>query len=284
MHNIYRSWLQSINAKAQSNFTVYLFSKREDTKNICYGAIEKTFDSYPEEFVLKQEANTYSIDCRSQVKFSLIVPKQDVMQYFFQWQRYRKYWWSSITTTPSLFAINDMKYEATTVDTQITANYNCGQKTVECLSLHKNKDSELTATLTCSMSLEIALLSLLLDASLNRNSDHYLRLHNKMAPYKISIAVNSTDAEKCNNLKELAMLLESKLKLVGIKSCLPDFELSLNQQIAEKLKIGVPYTAILNNETLINGIFHLLNSSTMLKEQVHIADFVKYAQLLCSSG
>lgn len=36
-------------------------------------------------------------------------------------------------------------------------------------------------------------------------------------------------------------------------------------QVKENLHLGVTYTAILNENTLSNGIFHLLNSSTMLR-------------------
>ncbi|CAH4029434.1 unnamed protein product [Pieris brassicae] len=219
---------------------------------------------------------------KSKLNFTLIVPKQDVMQYFFQWQRYRKYWWSSITTTPSLFMVNDMKYEASTVNTQIVANFEKGQNIVEHLSMSKNMDSSESASISCCMSMETALVTLLLDGMSNQNKDGYLRLHYKMAPYKISFALNTMDNKTFDTLKELAAFLHNKITLAQIKSLLPTFSHPLQLQIEENLKIGVPYTAILNEETLTNGIFHLLNSSTMLKEQVHVADFEEYASLLFS--
>ncbi|VVC93712.1 unnamed protein product [Leptidea sinapis] len=77
------------------------------------------------------------------------------------------------------------------------------------------------------------------------------------------------------------MLLNSKLQSKYISNILPMFTIPFDDQINENLHLGVSYTAILSKETLDDGIFHLLSHSTMLKEQVHVVDFVKYAVLLC---
>uniref|UniRef100_S4PTF4 DNA polymerase accessory subunit n=1 Tax=Pararge aegeria TaxID=116150 RepID=S4PTF4_9NEOP len=212
------------------------------------------------------------------------------MQYFIQWQRYRKYWWSSITTTPSLFSINMMQ-GVESADVNIIANFSCGAQIVETIGINSN-DSENnnnnathSSSLTCAMGLETALLTLLLDGITNATKEEYLKLHNKMAPYKISFALDSIgvheDEKILSILKELAQLIFHKLSKNEISSWLPNFTLPLQLQIKENLQMGVTYTAILNENTLSNGIFHLLNSNTMLKEQVHVADFDTYAALLC---
>lgn len=94
VHNIYISWLRSINAKVQSQFPVYLSSFKKEN-HIYHGFIEKKFNSYPEDIEINEE-KLHIID-RSKLKLNFTVPKQDVMQFFFQWQRYRKYWWSSVS-------------------------------------------------------------------------------------------------------------------------------------------------------------------------------------------
>ncbi|CAH2268957.1 jg15982 [Pararge aegeria aegeria] len=235
------------------------------------------------------------------LKLNLVVPQEDIMQYFIQWQRYRKYWWSSITTTPSLFSINMMQ-GVESADVNIIANFSCGAQIVETIGINSN-DSENnnnhdarktnkqtiilkfnathTSSLTCAMGLETALLTLLLDGITNATKEEYLKLHNKMAPYKISFALDSKDEKILSILKELAQLIFHKLSKNEISSWLPNFTLPLQLQIKENLQMGVTYTAILNENTLSNGIFHLLNSNTMLKEQVHVADFDTYAALLC---
>ncbi|CAG9584452.1 unnamed protein product [Danaus chrysippus] len=129
------------------------------------------------------------------------------------------------------------------------------------------------------MGLETALITLLMDGLTNATS--YLKLHNSMAPYKISFALDNQDPKNTPTLKDLSSLLHSKLSLRDISAWLPDFTLSLQSQVKENLEMGITYTAILNDNTLVDGIFHLLNSSTMLKEQVHIYDFDSYAALLC---
>ncbi|XP_045771653.1 DNA polymerase subunit gamma-2, mitochondrial-like isoform X3 [Maniola jurtina] len=192
-----------------------------------------------------------------------------------------------ITTTPSLFSINDMKQGAESADVNIIANFNWGPQTVETISINSNglnnnnNNKTKTSSLTCDMGLETALLTLLLDGISNATKEEYLRLHNRMAPYKISFALDSEDEKILSTLKQLARLIFHKLSSKEISSWFPTFTLPLQLQIKENLHMGVTYTAILNENTLSNGIFHLLNSNTMLKEQVHVADFDTYAALLC---
>ncbi|CAH2106514.1 unnamed protein product [Euphydryas editha] len=194
------------------------------------------------------------------------------MQYFIQWQRYRKYWWSSVTTTPSLFSINDMKHDVGRSDVNITANFKWGPQVVETISINTNGSEIInknmisnTSCLTCTMGLETAFVTLLLDGLSNATKEEYLRLHNKMAPYKISFALDSEEPKVLSTLQDLAKLLFYKLKSKDISAWLPNFTLPIQSQVKENLHLGVTYTAILNENTLSNGIFHLLNSSTMLR-------------------
>ncbi|CAG5059669.1 unnamed protein product [Parnassius apollo] len=215
----------------------------------------------------------------SELCLNLVVPSQDIMQFFMQWQRYRKYWWSSITTTPSLFKLSDIKQEGNAANVNILANFNWGQKIVETISI--NTESTETSYLNCKMSFEDALFTILLDGLWNSTNEEYLRLHNKMAPYKIALALDYEDSNNIGTLRELAILIAHKLEARNISTWLPNVLLPLESQLKENFQIGVTYTAILSEFTLSNGIFNLLNSSTMLKEHIHIADFVCYAALLC---
>ncbi|XP_034830447.1 DNA polymerase subunit gamma-2-like isoform X2 [Maniola hyperantus] len=287
LENIYTSWLKSIYSKTVQHFPVYLNKdKALKSQKFCYGLIKpQSIDI--DEILIELRNNHYEPKSRVELKLNLVVPQQDVMQYFIQWQRYRKYWWSSITTTPSLFSINDMKQGEESADVNIIANFNWEPQIVETISINSsslnnnNNNKTKTSSLTCNMGLEKALLTLLLDGISNATKEEYLRLHNKMAPYKISFALDSEDEKILSTLKQLARLIFHKLSSKEISSWLPTFTLPLQLQIKENLHMGVTYTAILNENTLSNGIFHLLNSNTMLKEQVHVADFDTYAALLC---
>ncbi|KAJ8730148.1 hypothetical protein PYW07_017186 [Mythimna separata] len=209
-----------------------------------------------------------------------MIPQQNAMQYLIQWQRYRKYWWSCISSTPSLFSTNEFRHENNSANVDIIAQLPSGQYPVE--NLCYNADAkETTGKITCTMCLEDALFILLLDGLHSSGEEDCLRLHRKIAPFKISFAVNSeSEAEDRAILCRLATLLYHKLQSKTISAWLPDFSLPLDLQIKENLKMGVIYTGILDEETLKFGIFKLMNSSTKLTEQVHVADFCKHAALI----
>ncbi|XP_072932042.1 uncharacterized protein GatC isoform X2 [Epargyreus clarus] len=189
-----------------------------------------------------------------------------------------------ITTTPGLFSVNDVKHEDDNTHANISASFNWGHWTVETVKMSSSKkDSKNSTLLCCSTSLEKSLITLLLDATTNSTKEEYLRLHNKMAPYKISFALSHTEKTHVSSLQELATQIYYKLLSNKISAWLPNFSLPFEPQIKENLQMGATYTAILSEPTLSTGIFHLMNSSTMLKEQVHVADFVNYAALLCGN-
>ncbi|XP_013143646.1 PREDICTED: DNA polymerase subunit gamma-2, mitochondrial [Papilio polytes] len=279
LHNIRIRWLQFIHAKTSQHFPVYLSEPKTKmlNKNQPYGYIHQIVPQLDK--VIEYNVEEMGTKTTSELCFNMIIPTQDVMQYFMQWQRYRKYWWSSVTTTPSLFSLSDIKHKDNSANVEVLANFNCGSKIVEAISINTNNGPE--SSLSCKMALEDALLTLLLDGLNNSTKEEYLRLHNKMAPYKIALALQYDDVKHFDTLKELASLMMYKLESRNISTICPNVELPLELQLRENFRIGVTYTAIISENTLSNGIFHLLNSSTMLKEQIHLADFENYATLLC---
>lgn len=97
LQNIYSSWLKSIHGKTAHHFPVYLDKDAAlKSQKICYGYIKpQSIDI--NEVLLEESLDDYK-PCNSvELKFNLVVPQQDVMQCFIQWQRYRKYWWSSVS-------------------------------------------------------------------------------------------------------------------------------------------------------------------------------------------
>lgn len=292
LQNIHYSWLKCIYDKSSNHFPVYL--NRNVTK-ACkernYGFISHHTTANMKNIIIECKDDKYLPINMLNFQLNVIVPQTDIMQCFIQWQRYRKYWWSSVTTTPSLFSVNDMEHNVDNSNVNIMANFSWGPHIVETVNINSNGEElnrnniNAKSCLTCNMGVETAFLTLLLDGLTNTTKEEYLRLHNKMAPYKISFALDSEgtveDPKVLHTLKELSTLLYHKLNIKKISSWLPNFTLPLKDQITENLHLGVTYTVILNENTLANGIFHLLNSSTMLKEQVHVADFDSYAALLC---
>ncbi|XP_063824871.1 DNA polymerase subunit gamma-2, mitochondrial [Ostrinia nubilalis] len=282
LQNIYISWLQSVCTKTNKHMPVFITKKyaEDHIQDQPFGFLENHVIKYDESAVLHHDIEDCAPKNTSLLQLNMIVPHHTSMQYFIQWQRHRKYWWSSVTTTPSLFAVNEFKYEKETAESNIVAQFPWGHHTVETVSM-TSRGTEDYSHLKCSMSLERAMFILLLDGMMNKRDSEYLKLHRNMTPYKISFALNTKEKTDLTNMNGLVNLMRQRLKSKDISSYLPDLTLALEEQIKENLQLGVTYTAILCDNTLTNGIFNLLNSSTMLTEEVHVADFDSYAMLLC---
>lgn len=99
LDNIHTNWLCSIHAKTHKYVPVFLNKKLTESskEEIPYGFITHKKHEYDHQSVLEHNPSTCRHMQESFLKFNLIVPEQDVMQYFIQWQRYRKYWWSSVS-------------------------------------------------------------------------------------------------------------------------------------------------------------------------------------------
>lgn len=285
MTNIRINWLKYINTKTHKHLPVFTnerTARKRNHQTIPFGILCHDHIRYNESTIVEHNLSDFAPNTQSKFNFKLIVPQEDVMQYFTQWQRYRKFWWSSITTTPGLFSINDMKFGENAADVNVIAQFPWGHQIVETINIYPNTNIPNSSCLSCTMSLENALFVLLMDGLIGQNKTNYLRLHKNLAPYKISFALNCEDTKDKQTLEELSKLLSLKLQMNKVSTWVPDFSLSPESQIEKNLEMGVPYTAILNDSTLKNGIFQLMNSSTMLPEQVHVADFDSYASLLCN--
>lgn len=94
LQNVHSNWLQSLHSKTHKHITIFLNSQCK-VKKIPFGYVTQTLPQYSE--CLEHDLNDCMPKEKSELKLSLIIPEQDVMQYFIQWQRYRKYWWSSVS-------------------------------------------------------------------------------------------------------------------------------------------------------------------------------------------
>lgn len=285
LKNIFVSWLKFLNGKTQNRMHVYINKniKHLENKSLPFGILTLQLPDYNDQTELRHSLDHYAPENDTKLDFSILLPHRDYMQHFIQWQRYRKYWWSSISTTPSLFTISDIQQDNKQANVNVLAQFPFGPKSVECItvtSIENFGKSPICSILKCSMSLEGALFVLLFDGCTNYNKEQCIKLHLKMSPYKFAFAIDLEGSDHLEILSELSKLLHYKLQ--KISSFLPNFSSPLENQLNEISQMAVPYVAILNKNTLENGIFHLMNVNTMLKEQVHVADFDSYAALLCN--
>lgn len=98
IHNIYVNWLQSTCSKCSKRFPIFVNRNLDQlkTNNVPFGFISPCLPNDNDSSILHNLSH-YAPEKETKLKLDLYVPKQDVMQYFIQWQRYRKYWWSSVS-------------------------------------------------------------------------------------------------------------------------------------------------------------------------------------------
>lgn len=113
-----------------------------------------------------------------------------------------------------------------------------------------------------------------------------LRLHRKLAPYRISFAVTGSSKLICENmiknknycktfsaaakiseLSELALYVSKQLRANYISTLLlpSSAKHTLETQFKQYDQFGIPYTVILNDKTLVDGISQLRSRDTTLK-------------------
>lgn len=97
-NNIYINWLQSIHSKIHKNMPIFTCKKYlNDNQPLPFGFIINDFKNYDKTTLTIGQYNEEFAPKESEIELNVIVPQQDTIQYFTQWQRYRKYWWSSVS-------------------------------------------------------------------------------------------------------------------------------------------------------------------------------------------
>ncbi|XP_046402268.1 uncharacterized protein LOC124168174 isoform X2 [Ischnura elegans] len=157
--------------------------------------------------------------------------------------------------------------------------------------------SILPHVIECVTTLDGAMLTFLCDAyeerplptpsKVNSNStDSSMRytfhIHRRLAPYKASFSASSTSASSAEDLHDLAVYLTKSLRRSGISVLLlPDLtKKSLEAQHVRNDEMGIPYTIVMNESSLKNGIIGLRSLDTTLKEQLHITDLKSHMRKL----
>lgn len=89
-------------------------------------------------------------------------------------------------------------------------------------------------------------------------------------------------AAKVTELNDLGLYLTKQLRAVNVSTLfLPSStKFSLEAQFKQYDQLGVPYSVILNDKTLVDGISQLRSRDTTLKEQVHVTNLVSYVEQL----
>lgn len=303
-----------------NNLEVALNNSAKASTLIGYLENQHFIDAYTQ-FKENQElpfSITQEIQCRSasdqgEIRF----PSQHILrttyfvsnsfsrEMFHQIQRQHKIWWMTYGASPGKYSISDQRTDSFSKYVNIRSNVEDLQMDVERLKLFSLKDCIRDKEALCSflsrvpnrkkevipdvieatVELQTASLALLLDA-VNLSED-YTAFHRRSAPYQIALLVNEPSADLIDLARyiellvnvtepEIEILNESKTKVVN--------ERNWNMELAKLDEIGIPYSIMLNQNSLKAGLLKLRNRNTTLSETIHLSDVTSYVIKIFNSG
>lgn len=239
----------------------------------------------------------------SRLLYTVFMAPSMANQLFHQIQRQRKIWWRKISASPGRYHLSDIQngdLNCSKSFVNISAKYKWGKQTLESISLFSNKYPGFTnyELLVKDGRKDIAAIYIQSETNLshlflNSLCDAYeeplfqnekrplLRFHRKIAPFKISFSIpSSTNAEALKELQDLALYLTKLLRNNYITTLLLPLNTrkTLEAQYKQYDELGIPFTIYLNENTLKDGITWLRSRDSTLKEQVHVAELVRYIE------
>lgn len=244
---------------------------------------------------------------RTNLRSLLFVSSEEGRKIFYSWQQKRKIWWRKFSTDPARFSLSDITEfsenpgEMTSnLRINILADFEWGPTVIETINLsslaslgvtsEENEDlkikvgrkHEAPSVVECKMSLDIATLVFLCDAYVESSRKKMFRLHRRLAPIKAGFVVNTTDSSSTARLLDVAKHLSRTMRQNGLTTLLlPDTtKKAQDSQLTQHDEMGIPFTVIVSDSTLSNGIIHLYSRETTLQEQVHISKLPDYMNLL----
>lgn len=135
----------------------------------------------------------------------------------------------------------------------------------------------------CRAVLERGLLTYLLDAYHKKliGKETYrtvVQFHARLAPYKVALVCNGTKAT--THVREVADHLVQELRRAGLTVLdLHDTTSPMETQYTMFDEIGVPWTAVLNDTTIKNGLVLLRSRDTTIKEKISLLSLKDKLQL-----
>lgn len=101
LNNIYYQWLSSIWQKTDKHFPIVMTKSETqvkfEPKTIPIGYTKNIMQPYQDDYVVVHNTSDFLPKQRSTLMLNILMSETDIMQYFLQWQRYRKFWWSSVS-------------------------------------------------------------------------------------------------------------------------------------------------------------------------------------------
>ncbi|XP_077980683.1 DNA polymerase subunit gamma-2, mitochondrial-like [Glandiceps talaboti] len=232
----------------------------------------------------------------TQMSMQFFSPAKIATKWMDTWQRQRIIWWRKFAGNSSKFHLTDIKQSESQQTVEVQYEFPWGVDSIEritnrgdadLLELQKEtgisvqgKFGRRTVTpvvIETTAGLDRGILAYLLDAHQEKErSDkgklrtrQLLRFHTRIAPFKVAVV----PVKNTRDLREISEHLARDLRKAGVNTlyvCEP--QTSLEQQFIRFDEMGVPFTVVINEKTLKNGIIAMRNRDTTLKEQLHITE------------
>lgn len=236
------------------------------------------------------------------LRTSYFVREKQSKESLYQIQRQHKIRWMKYSVNPQKYSISDQKVRDSINTLSLHSSWDfSGKLEIERINFFPMKsflDSQnfpvyefdrkkeipwIVQSITC---LETAALNIVMD-SLTHSEDVF-KFHRRLAPYQVSIfKIGDQD----NDLQDLARFIElliaredSNIQILN-KS---DEIIKDNQELNRQFKyldetIGIPYSIILDRNSLAKGLLKLRNRNTTLSETIHISDVPEYVVKIYNS-
>lgn len=217
------------------------------------------------------------------------------IEQFYKIQRERKIWWMKFSLNPGRYILSDLKNdlinEQKVQTIKIKSKFNFGNLDLEhvemipikALQLDNHSDFNLIdgrlnkniipAIIRTEICLETAALGILFDA-IEETKHGKISIQRKIAPYQCSLFCLAEDEKYLLELEDLAkhlanVIRKSGITVLNLQKCFTNNKQTLQNEIIQMDKIGIPYSIILEKSSLQNGLMKLRNRDTTISEMIH---------------
>ncbi|XP_076750325.1 DNA polymerase subunit gamma-2, mitochondrial isoform X1 [Xylocopa sonorina] len=292
LKNLEEHWF--LHCVTMSRYNIFLSDECISTLNFV---VKNTMDDIPFGLAtIKNSRNSWNQSVTNIQKLNfqhktagitIFTSNTEAKDLFHKIQKERKIWWRRLAQCPSRFKLTDTKKVKNLDLVDVEVQFPFGSIVVEKITYHADvqnlfskvdskKDFSDIQMVEHMISLDWGCCALLCDA-FDMNKSTKMHIHSKLAPYKVAFhikSLNDEDNTQNDDLSRFILYLNNMLRAKGV-----DTILTTSKEIIDTCL--VPFTVSVNTTSLENGIIHIKDRSTSLREAIHVTDLVKYITLRC---
>uniref|UniRef100_A0A1Q3F8E1 Putative mitochondrial dna polymerase accessory subunit n=1 Tax=Culex tarsalis TaxID=7177 RepID=A0A1Q3F8E1_CULTA len=277
--------------------------------NVPFGiTIEERFSNRQ---IPLNDSFTMNLDLGHALTCRYLINPSTSTEFMYKAQRQRKIWWMRYACDPGRFFISDPRQDANSRIQSVAIKSHLGgeELTLEQLELvpadavgeeelgdfrikagRTNSKRIRPSVLRVRQCVEVATLQVVLDAFESGGDGASVKIHRKLAPFKCGVVCLSEDPAMLPELRDLAKHLCNVLRKANLpvldcseRSGATNERRSLAKQLHHLDSIAVPYSLVLRDQALQNGLFQLRSRDTTLSETIHISDLPQYLLKIVTS-